>query len=96
MADQKFHPALAFNNIKNLIPIMLEMEKGQYSSWAKLFKIHCRANQVIDHLDHVVPSSSTDKEKTEKTSDELCSRIDANVLQWIYGTISNDLLHTIL
>ncbi|KAJ9566206.1 hypothetical protein OSB04_002172 [Centaurea solstitialis] len=42
---EKFHPALAVNNIKNFVPITLEMEKGQYSSWAELFKIHCRAYQ---------------------------------------------------
>ncbi|XP_037494492.1 uncharacterized protein LOC105639172 [Jatropha curcas] len=45
-----FHAALAVNNVKNFIPITLEMEKGQYSSWAELFKIHCRAYKVIDYI----------------------------------------------
>ncbi|CAJ2679757.1 unnamed protein product [Trifolium pratense] len=38
---QNFHPALTVNNIRNFIPITLEMETSHYSSWAELFKIHC-------------------------------------------------------
>ncbi|XP_020228009.1 uncharacterized protein LOC109809177 [Cajanus cajan] len=98
MADQtKFHPALAVNNVKNFIPITLEMEKGHYSSWAELFKIHCRAYQVIDHILPPTPTSTdTATEKVAEVDPALWSRLDAIVLQWIYGTISNDLLHTIL
>lgn len=100
MADSKFHPALAVNNVKNFIPISLEMEKGQYSSWAELFKIHCRAYQVIAHIIPPLPVPPTEKDKTadqdEARDEALWSRLDAIVLQWIYGTISNDLLHTIL
>ncbi|XP_062103901.1 uncharacterized protein LOC133815022 [Humulus lupulus] len=115
MAEQtNFHLVLAINNIKNFIPITLEMEKVQYSSWAKLFKIHCRIYQVFNHI--IPPTlNSTDKTKektntsteptlksTDKTKEkpnidtELWSRLDVVVLQWIYGTISNDLLHIII
>ncbi|XP_071714052.1 uncharacterized protein [Rutidosis leptorrhynchoides] len=34
----KIHPAITVNNIKNFIPITLEMNKTQYSSWVELFK----------------------------------------------------------
>nr|KYP41371.1 Retrovirus-related Pol polyprotein from transposon TNT 1-94 [Cajanus cajan] len=73
------------------------MENGHYSSWVELFKIHCRAYQVIDHILQP-PSKSTDTatEKVAEGDPALWSRLDAIVLQWIYGTISNDLLHTIL
>jgi len=40
----EFHPALAVSNIKNHIPIVLEMEKDQYGTWAKLFHIHARSH----------------------------------------------------
>ncbi|XP_037494493.1 uncharacterized protein LOC119370426 [Jatropha curcas] len=90
-----FHPALAVNNVKHFIPITLEMEKGQYSSWAELFKIHCRAYKVIDYI---IPlkSSKKGKEQAAEVDPELWSRLHAIVLQWIYGTISNELLNTIL
>ncbi|WOG91879.1 hypothetical protein DCAR_0311134 [Daucus carota subsp. sativus] len=67
-----FHPALAVTNIKNQVPLTLDIEKVQYSSWTELFK--CTAD--ID--------------------DQLWKRLDYIVKQWIYGTISEDLLQTIL
>ncbi|KAI3729913.1 hypothetical protein L6452_18585 [Arctium lappa] len=103
--DPKTHPAITVTNIRNFIPFTLEMENGQYSSWAELFRIHCRAFQVANHIEYSyqpppsTPSSSTatEAEKTKAASEfEAWSRLDAIVLQWIYSTISNDLLHTIL
>ncbi|KAD5508443.1 hypothetical protein E3N88_16146 [Mikania micrantha] len=49
---------------------------------------------AVTVLDHILPS---DKATEPTTVDPvLWARLDAIVLQWIYGTISNDLLHTIL
>ncbi|XP_023753420.1 uncharacterized protein LOC111901781 [Lactuca sativa] len=81
------------------------MENGKYTSWAELFRIHCRAFQVGNHIDSSFkpPSSSpsfstaTEVEKTKAVVEyETWSRLDAIILQWIYETISNNLLHTIL
>ncbi|KAJ9535142.1 hypothetical protein OSB04_un001779 [Centaurea solstitialis] len=103
--DPKTHPVITVTNIKNFIPFTLEMESGQYTSWAELFRIHCRAFQVANHINssaaplRSTPSSSTatEADKTKAASEfEAWSRLDAIVLQWIYSTISNDLLHTIL
>ncbi|KAJ9547776.1 LOW QUALITY PROTEIN: hypothetical protein OSB04_020319 [Centaurea solstitialis] len=103
--DPKTHPAITVTNIKKFIPFTLEMESGQYTSWAKLFRIHCRTFQVANHINssaappRSTPSSSiaTEADKTKAASEfEAWSRLDAIVLQWIYSTISNDLLHTIL
>ncbi|XP_014489620.1 uncharacterized protein LOC106752450 [Vigna radiata var. radiata] len=98
MADQtKFHLALAVNNIKHFIFITLEMDKGHYSSWAELFKIHFRAYQVLDHiLPPTSQSIDTNTETIVEVDFALWSRLGTIVLQWIYSTISNDLLHTIL
>lgn len=89
MADSKLHPAQTVTNIKNLIPITLDMEKSQYSSRSELFKIHCRAYKVLDHIIPVKDSPTT-------APAETWSCIDAIVLQWIYVAISNDLLQMIL
>ncbi|CAH9122353.1 unnamed protein product [Cuscuta epithymum] len=103
-----FHPALAVTSIKNLIPLTLETENVQYSSWAELFKLTARAYDVLDHiLQADSPSGSTTSMTSSSLSDDdrlrlaveekaLWNRIDALVLQWIYGTISHELLHTIL
>ncbi|XP_021749285.1 uncharacterized protein LOC110715025 [Chenopodium quinoa] len=84
-----FHPAIAVNNIKSVIPITLEMKNVLYSSWAKLFKVHAHAYDLIDHI---IPPP----DKEEPADPAVWKRLDAIVLQWIYGTISNDLLQTIL
>ncbi|XP_048496233.2 uncharacterized protein LOC125495527 [Beta vulgaris subsp. vulgaris] len=83
-----YHPAVGLN-IKHHVPLTLDVENVHYSSWAELFKFTARANQV---LDHIIPPS----EPTEIKDKELWGRLDAVVLQWIYGTISEDLMLTIL
>ena len=69
MAENKnFHPALAVNNIKNFIPITLEMETNHYSTWAELFKIHCTVYQVSDHIIPTKPETESSKEKEKATT----------------------------
>ncbi|XP_071704236.1 uncharacterized protein [Rutidosis leptorrhynchoides] len=73
MADSsKIHPAITINNIKNFIPITLEMEKSQY--------FFCD-----DSFSTTPPPART----------ASWERLDDIILQWIYGTISLDLLRTI-
>ena len=76
-------------NIKHHVPLTLDMEKVHYSSWAELFKITTRAHGL---LHHIIPPS----EKPTIPDQAVWGRLDAVVLQWIYGTISEDLMLTIL
>ena len=89
----EFHPALAVSNIMNHIPIILEMEKDQYGTWAELFCIHARSHRV---LHHIVPSTGKEPPAVTDANLEQWSTLDATVLHWIYSTISTDLLTTIL
>ncbi|XP_074336001.1 uncharacterized protein LOC141673167 [Apium graveolens] len=89
-----FHPALAVSNIRNHIPITLEMENVQYSTWAELFKIVARSHKVLHHI--IPPAEGKEKVLTTEDEKELWSTLDATVLSWIYATISSDLLHTII
>nr|GMD22937.1 retrovirus-related Pol polyprotein from transposon TNT 1-94 [Ipomoea batatas] len=80
------------------LKVTLDIEKGQYITWSELFKIHAKAYKVLDHI--IPPSKEKAKSNSslslKDTDPELWSRVDAIVLQWIYGTISDDLLNTIL
>ncbi|XP_071741902.1 uncharacterized protein [Rutidosis leptorrhynchoides] len=73
------------------------MEKSQYSFWAGLFQIHCRAYEVLHHIiPEPTKSSSASSETIDQpspTSKATWECLDAIVLQWIYGTISHVLLH---
>jgi len=69
------------------------MEKDQYGTWAELFRIHARSHRV---LHHIVPSAGTTPPASTDNEYEQWTTLDATVLQWIYSTISTDLLTTIL
>ncbi|XP_071688440.1 uncharacterized protein [Rutidosis leptorrhynchoides] len=97
----KLHPAITVNNIKNFIPIVLVMDNSQYGSWAELFKIHCRAFEVLNHIIPAANSSSTSETtqtntNTTQTNTKSWARLDDIVLQWIYRTISHELLLAIM
>ncbi|XP_074303786.1 uncharacterized protein LOC141638278 [Silene latifolia] len=83
-----FHPAYSVSNIKNFVQITLETENVHYASWAELF---LNTASAFDVLDHLVPP----KDKVIN-KDVTWTHLDAIVQQWIYSTISLDLLHTIL
>jgi hypothetical protein len=89
------HPALTVPNITNFIKIKLSIEKGQYNTWSELFKIHARVFQVLDHIIPSYPTDATSTPSLKVIDPNLWLRLDAVVLQGIYGTISDDLLNTI-
>ncbi|XP_076953687.1 uncharacterized protein LOC143627851 [Bidens hawaiensis] len=93
------HPALTVTNIRNFIPITLELENGQYTSWVERFAIPCTVFEVLGHIiePKATSSSTADKDKEKETSSTISlDRLDAIVKQWIYSTISNDQLLTII
>lgn len=83
-----YHPAIHVSYQK-AIPITLNLEKPQYNAWATLFRNTARAYLVLDHIDSSVSRPSD-------VDDDLWGRLDSIVLQWIYGTIHEDLILTIL
>ncbi|KAK9053078.1 hypothetical protein SSX86_029708 [Deinandra increscens subsp. villosa] len=85
------HPAVTVSNIKNFIPIRLEMDNSVYITWSTLFTIHCKA---FDCYDHLLPKK--DGTASSSSSDPVWPRVDALVLQWIYSTISPEILGTII
>ncbi|XP_028190655.1 uncharacterized protein LOC114376646 [Glycine soja] len=96
MTDNKssFHPALAVFNVQNHISITLEIENVQFSTWAELFKITTRSHKILHHI--IPPVNGKEKVHAIEDEKELWSTLDATVLSWLYTTISNDLLHTII
>ncbi|XP_022007252.1 uncharacterized protein LOC110906426 [Helianthus annuus] len=91
------HSVVTVSNIKNFIPVTLDIESGHYTSWSELFKIRCKVFQVCDHLKFKLISATSSSDKDEATvPTESWQRLDSIVLLWIYRTISTDLLHTIL
>ena len=61
-----------------------------HNSWVKLFKLHARGYKVLHHIDGTSPPARTN------STYESWAEIDVIVLQWIYGTLSDDLLVRVL
>ncbi|KAK9064710.1 hypothetical protein SSX86_016092 [Deinandra increscens subsp. villosa] len=97
--DSKIHPASTVTNIRSLFPLTLELGSNQYGTWSELFKIHCRAYLVYDHLlPRPAAAPATDaaaKAAAEKTNSDW-ERLDNIVLTWIYGTITPDLISNVM
>lgn len=95
--SNKFHPALSITNVKSLVPIELDNEQSLYHSWAALFTNLAKVHDLYDHL--VPPTEDPAKtayEQAKHADLTLWNRLDVAVLQWIYGTISKNLLYAIL
>ncbi|XP_021717608.1 uncharacterized protein LOC110685357 [Chenopodium quinoa] len=84
-----YHPTFSVSNIKNLISITLDQEDAQYATWAEFFQIQCCAFNVQDHIDSKIS-------RPTGTDDATWKRLDAIVKNWIYCTISKDLVQTIV
>ncbi|XP_074321456.1 uncharacterized protein LOC141657966 [Silene latifolia] len=83
------HPVYSVSNILNKVR-MLDGVKVNYSAWVKLFTLHARGYKVLHHIDGTKPPRETDDGYTS-----WCE-IDSRVLQWIYGSVSDELLLRIL
>ncbi|XP_021756089.1 uncharacterized protein LOC110721249 [Chenopodium quinoa] len=84
-----FHPIYAINNIKSVMNVTLDHEDSQYATWVELFQIQACACNVLDHIDTKVT-------RPTYIDDDTWKRLDAIVKQWIYSTISKDLVNTIM
>ncbi|KAM7492949.1 hypothetical protein LguiB_027558 [Lonicera macranthoides] len=86
----KFHPALAISNVKSILPITLDNDSSQYHSWAALFKVQARDHNVLDHI--IPPTDEKAKMAAKEADLDLWNRLHAAVLQWMYATVSHDIL----
>lgn len=82
-AETKLHPIYTVSNIQHKVRI-LDGSKVTYSAWVKLFQLHARGYRVVHHIDGTPPPAKTDQTYAH------WAKINAHVLQWIYGTVSDD------
>ncbi|GAU44378.1 hypothetical protein TSUD_243100 [Trifolium subterraneum] len=94
----KFHSAFAITNVKTIIPITLDNDASLYLSWSSLFQVQACVHNVLDHI--IPPTNEKEKktaeEETKKNDPGLWKRLDAAILQWMYATVTQDILGSIL
>ncbi|KAJ9558623.1 hypothetical protein OSB04_013237 [Centaurea solstitialis] len=54
-----YHSALTITNIRNLVPLVLDLEKVQYTSWASLFCNTAKATISVDLLHTILDDTTT-------------------------------------
>ncbi|XP_022003294.1 uncharacterized protein LOC110900732 [Helianthus annuus] len=82
------HPVYTVTDIQKKVRV-LDGSKVTYSAWVKLFQLHARGYEVLDHITKEPPPK-------EDPTYEQWAKIDAIVLQWIYCTLSEDYLLRVL
>ncbi|CAA7055117.1 unnamed protein product [Microthlaspi erraticum] len=80
--------SLSQTQIKAHIPITLDMNQMNYDIWRELFETHCHSFSVLGHLDGTTTA--------EGPEDTTWSQTDGTIKMWIYGTISESLLKSVL
>ena len=82
----KPNPSTYTISIKLHVPITLDLQASNYTSWRELFLIALGRYGVTSH---VVGDADASPSNTSPTSD--WGRDDYTVLSWIYGSISTEL-----
>ncbi|KAM0020985.1 hypothetical protein Hdeb2414_s0024g00645491 [Helianthus debilis subsp. tardiflorus] len=86
---KSLHPVYTVSNIQHKVRV-LDGTKVSYPLWVKLFTLHAKGYNVLDHIDGTPPPA---KDTPEFATWE---NIDSIVLQWIYGTLSDALVLKII
>lgn len=74
-------------NIKSYVPLLIDIDRLNYDSQKKLFQTHCIGYKVFGHLD------GTSKNTADYPEWET---VDNIVKQWMYETLTQPVLQSIL
>ncbi|GKB63572.1 hybrid signal transduction histidine kinase M [Tanacetum coccineum] len=80
---------ITVNNLTTLVPVKLDVDEMNYSSWVYFFKNLCKGFEVLKH----VLGESTDEATSSNPSPHTPKwlKINSIVLSWIFMTLSKTL-----
>jgi len=91
------HSAFTINNVKTIIPVTLDNDSNLYLSWSALFLVQAYVHNLLDHIIPPSDEKAIRAAADHKASDsDLWNRLDVVVLQWMYATVIQDILNSIL
>ncbi|GJR59873.1 ribonuclease H-like domain-containing protein [Tanacetum coccineum] len=83
---------MTITNLTTRVPVLLDTNEMNYSSWAYFFQNLCRGDNLLKHILGDSTSSSTEASPTDlapPTTEWL--KIDSIILSWIFMTLSKPL-----
>lgn len=81
------HKVYGITNIKTYVPLILDLPTINYEPWSALFKAHCIAYEVLDHID------DTYDPPNQPPMDSKWLELDSMVTLWLFGSISKSSSH---
>ena len=81
---------MTINNLNTLVPVKLDIEDMNYSSWIYFFKHICKGYSILDHILGTSSDAATSSAPPTPPDAEWL-KIDTIVLSWIFITLSPNL-----
>lgn len=78
--------AVAVQNIRSLVPFVLDVTSGNYTRWREQFLLTLGKYSLQDHVLHPAPAAPLPD----------WTRMDCVVKSWIYGSVSAELAETVM
>ena len=88
LLSDKLMGVMALTNLTTRVPVFLDVDEMNYSSWTYFFQNLCRGYTLLDHILHA-PDEATSSTKPPPTAEWLA--IDSIILSWIFTTMSKTL-----
>nr|GEX59644.1 hybrid signal transduction histidine kinase M [Tanacetum cinerariifolium] len=80
---------MTITNLTTLVPVKLEIDEMNYSSWVYFFKNLCKSHEILKHILGEPTDEATSSNPSPPTAEWL--KIDSIVLSWIFMTLSKTL-----
>ena len=81
---------MAMNHLTTFVPIKLDVDEMNYSSWVYYFSHLCHGYGILDHLVDP-PASSSTTPPTPPIRDPEWLKIDFIIRSWIFSTLASNL-----
>ena len=80
---------MTITNLTTRVPVLLDVDEMNYSSWTYFFQNLCRGYNLLDHILPASMDEATSSTKPPPTAEWLS--IDTIILSWIFTTLSKPL-----
>ncbi|GJT09199.1 hypothetical protein Tco_0843661 [Tanacetum coccineum] len=80
---------MTITNLTTLVPVKLDIDEMNYSSWVYFFKNLCKGHEILKHILGEPTDEATSSNPSPPTAEWL--KIDYIVLSWIFMTLSKTL-----
>jgi hypothetical protein len=75
---------LVLLNIKSHVPVVLNMDEGNFRQWRSFFELTFKKFGIVNHIDGTVDTAAM-------IDDPEWLQVDSCIVSWLYSTVSKDI-----